>query len=223
MSATAAVLALSGTGLVAYGLSKQDTATPPSPGRSTAAAESPSGAASSSPPARKGAAYAVPQGEVLDRSQPTRVRIPSLKVNTDVIDLGLQPNRRMEVPQNGKQAGWFTGSPTPGQLGPSIIAAHVTWQSKRGVFFELGAMKPGQRIEVDRQDGSTAAFQVDQVGQYPKASFPTEKVYGTVDRAELRLITCGGVYDGDSGHHLDNIVVFAHLVPSTAPPAHHAG
>ena len=85
------------------------------------------------------------------------------------------------------------------------------------MFFELGAMKPGQKVEVDRADGSTAVFSVDAVGQYPKASFPTDKVYGTVDRAELRLITCGGVYDGDAGHHLDNVVVFAHLV--SASPA----
>ncbi|WP_071606482.1 class F sortase [Luteipulveratus halotolerans] len=220
-SAAAAVIALSGAGLVAYAGTQQDTATPPSPGRSAVASQSPSAATQSARPsassARSGAAYSRPVGTVLAASRPTRVRIPSLKVSTPMIDLGLQPNGRMEVPQNGRDAGWFTDSPTPGELGPSIVAAHVTWQNRRGVFFELGAMKPGQRVVVDRADGSAATFQVDQVGQYPKAAFPTDKVYGTVDRAELRLITCGGVYDGDAGHHLDNVVVFAHLVSASSP------
>ncbi len=38
------------------------------------------------------------------------------------------------------------------------------------------------------------------------------QVYGNTHRAELRLITCGGSFDQKSGHYVDNVVVFAHLV-----------
>ncbi|AKU18380.1 hypothetical protein VV02_25255 [Luteipulveratus mongoliensis] len=214
VSAAAAVLALSGAGLVAYGLSQQDTATPPSPGTSGHhhGAAPPPASTTTRAAGRAGAAYVLPVGQQMARSQPTRVRIPSLGVSSDMIKLGLQPNKRMAVPQNGSQSGWFDQSRTPGELGPAIVAAHVTWHGKRGVFFNLGAMKEGQKVEVDRADGSTAIFQVEDIGQYPKAKFPTDKVYGSVDHAALRLITCGGVYDGDAGHHLDNVVVFAKLV-----------
>ncbi|MGN7248284.1 class F sortase [Janibacter anophelis] len=148
----------------------------------------------------------------MSRSQPTSVSIPSLGVTSRVIDLGLQPDETMEVPQDGTSTGWFTGSPTPGELGPAVMAAHVTWDKAPAVFFELGSMRTGQRIEVDREDGSTAVFEVSDVGQYPKTQFPTEDVYGEVDHAALRLITCGGHFDGETGHHVDNVVVYAELV-----------
>lgn len=159
-----------------------------------------------------GTAYKTPQGPLLARSRPTKVTLPKIGATAPLIDLALKSDGRMEVPDNGTDAGWFTSSPTPGELGPAIIAAHVTHRSKPAVFFDLGAMRRGDRIEVAREDGTTATFAVTSVGQYPKAAFPTEEVYGSVDRASLRLITCGGVLDGETGSHVDNVVVYADLV-----------
>jgi hypothetical protein len=45
-----------------------------------------------------------------------------------------------------------------------------------------------------------------------KTAFPTALVYGKARYPELRLITCGGPFDTASGHYLDNIIVYAHLV-----------
>ncbi|WP_404385928.1 class F sortase [Knoellia locipacati] len=157
-------------------------------------------------------AYRTPKGPLLARSRPTTVTLPGQGKSAPVIDLSLKKDGRMEVPDNGTDAGWFTSSPTPGELGPAVIAAHVTHRSKPAVFFELSGMARGDRIEVTREDGSTATFAVTSVGQYPKADFPTEKVYGSVDHAALRLITCGGVLDGETGSHVDNVVVYADLV-----------
>jgi hypothetical protein len=61
-------------------------------------------------------------------------------------------------------------------------------------------------------DGNTARFTVDRVVSYPKAHFPTLAVYGATPRAELRLITCGGSFDRNSGHYLNNTVAYAHLL-----------
>ncbi len=79
------------------------------------------------------------------------------------------------------------------------------------MFFTLGALKPGQRIEVARTDGTTAAFEVDSVESFPKDSFPVRDVYGDTDHATLRLITCGGSFDERTYSYRNNIVVFAHL------------
>jgi hypothetical protein len=57
-----------------------------------------------------------------------------------------------------------------------------------------------------------AVFAVDGVQRVAKAAFPTEAVYGRASYPELRLITCGGPFDEASGHYLDNIIVYAHLV-----------
>jgi len=77
------------------------------------------------------------------------------------------------------------------------------------VFYSLGALEPGNRVEVARADGSTVAFEVYDVRVVPKDDFPTLEVYGNTDGPELRLITCGGPFDRSAGHYEDNVVVFA--------------
>ncbi len=150
----------------------------------------------------------------MSESAPVRLAIASIGVDTPLMDLGLQPDGTLEVPPDGVLAGWFTGAPTPGELGPAVIAGHVDWYGP-GVFYDLQLMVPGDLIEVARSDGSTAVFRATKVGLYPKNEFPTEAVYGALDFAGLRLITCGGLFDNEAGHYEDNVVVFAELVSST--------
>lgn len=164
--------------------------------------------AEKAPPAAKGP---VPMPE----SEPVSIEIPSLGVSSEVMDLGLRPDGSMEVPPGAYPAGWYTAAPTPGELGPAILAGHVNWNGEQGVFFELHKMTPGNEITVRRRDGSTALFGVDNVAQYPKNEFPTEAVYGNIDHAGLRLITCGGIFDSSADSYLDNIVVYASLIGST--------
>ncbi len=147
-------------------------------------------------------------------SHPVRLTVASISVDTPLMDLGLESDGTLEVPPDGTVAGWFTGAPTPGELGPAVIAGHVDWIGP-AVFHDLVLVVQGDLIEVERADGSTAVFSVTEAGQYPKNEFPTQAVYGPVDFAGLRLITCGGVFDPATGHYDDNIVVFAELVSST--------
>ena len=155
----------------------------------------------------------------LARSVPVRLQIAAIGVDSTLMDLGLEDDGSMEVPPGAFPAGWYTGAPTPGELGPAIIAGHVDLKGP-GVFFDLHKLKPGDRVNVTRKDGTRPAFRVTRVEQFPKDQFPTRKVYGNIDRAGLRLITCGGKFNSRSGHYDDNVVAFADLVaPSPSPPS----
>ncbi len=154
-----------------------------------------------------------PDPPILARSQPTRVRIPAIGVDSELVGLGLQDDGRMEVPPGAFPAGWYTGAPTPGELGPAILAGHVDHGGTAGVFYRLRELEPGDTVEVARQDGSTAVFRVTRVEQHRKDAFPTAAVYGDIDHAGLRLITCGGPFDRRARSYTDNIVVFAELDP----------
>ncbi len=151
----------------------------------------------------------------LQRSAPTHIGIPALGVSSTVMELGLQADGSMEVPPGAYPAGWYTHSPTPGELGPSILAAHVDWNGKPGVFVDIRELQSGDEVIITRQDGSTATFRVDRIDQYPKHSFPSEAVYGNIGHAGLRLITCGGDFNDDAGSYVDNIVVYASLLRSS--------
>lgn len=144
-------------------------------------------------------------------SRPTRVEIPAIGVDSELMDLGLAADGTMEVPPTGYPAGWYTGAPTPGELGPAVVVGHVDWRGP-AVFHDLFALEVGDLVLVTRQDGSTATFEVTRVEQYAKVAFPTDEVYGDIDHAGLRLITCGGIFNRATGSHDDNIVVFAVLV-----------
>ncbi|MDA4886894.1 class F sortase [Streptomyces sp. MS2A] len=148
----------------------------------------------------------------LARSVPVGLRIPALGVDTPVMDLGLASDGTVEVPPvtDDDRAGWYRHSPTPGQVGPSVILGHVTvGRYGDGVFRHLARLHRGDRIEARLRNGTAAQFAVTAVRTVAKADFPTEDVYGDVAGPELRLITCGGPRDGEE--YRDNVIVFAEL------------
>ncbi len=156
------------------------------------------------------------RGPLLPSSPPVSMAVPAIGVTSALIDLGLNPDNTVQVPSlddPDSKAGWYQYSPTPGSLGPAIILGHI--DSKKygpGVFFNLGKLKPGDTVDVTRKDGKVAVFRIDGVRSYPKNNFPTLEVYGNLDHAGLRLITCGGVFDPNKGSYESNIVAFASLV-----------
>ncbi len=113
-------------------------------------------------------------------------------------------------------AGWYEAGTTPGETGTAIVAGHVDNADGPAVFYRLGALKRGDRVEVDRRDGTVALFTVDAVEVYSARDFPDDKVYGAAPRPELRVITCGGGYSKTTGYQ-GNVVVFAHLTGSRQP------
>lgn len=137
------------------------------------------------------------------------LEIPAIGVSAPLISLGLDENQAMEVPTNFAEAGWYRHSPTPGETGPSVIAGHVDSQTGPAVFFRLTDLQAGDEVHVQRGDGTRTTFTVDRVEQHPKDAFPHDDVYGDTDGPELRLITCGGVFDRAQRAHRDNIIVYA--------------
>lgn len=216
-AAITAVLAVAGAVLLVLGA--QGTAGPPLPDRATAPTSSTPLAqpqASPTPKTSKGTATTpkpIDFGPVLPSSPPVALDIPAIDVHsTSIVDLGFADDGSIEVPRDPSAPGWFTPGPSPGQLGPAVIAGHVDSTEGPAVFYELGGLQRGDRVKVTRADASVATFVVDQVSVFPKANFPTHRVYGnTTSRAELRLITCGGTYDETTGY-VSNVVVFAHLI-----------
>ncbi len=140
---------------------------------------------------------------------PVALTIPSIRVSTPLIRLGLTPSGSLQVPDRFDVAGWYDRSPPPGATGPAVIAGHIDSVDGPAVFYRLSLLRPGDRVYVRRADGSVAVFAVTGVGLYPKDHFPTAQVYGSVPGPQLRLITCGGTFDWARHSYLSNVVVYA--------------
>ena len=140
---------------------------------------------------------------------PVRVAASSIGVDAPVDPLGLTPTGAMEVPTDFARVGWYQGSAAPGDPGVSVLAGHLDDADGPAVFFKLERLKPGEQIEVQRSDGTTARFAVTDVKVFPKQRFPTDQVFGTAAGPGLRLVTCIGRFDRKRSTYLDNLVVFA--------------
>ena len=221
VAALAVLLVLAGGLALTIGLRAQHHAPqPPASAAVPYAGSAPAGTtaaatgAPASPAARAGSTV---KGPILKASIPIRLDIPAIGIDSDLLQLGLNPDRTVQVPPLGKdsRAGWYRYSPTPGQLGPAILLGHVdSAEYGPGVFFELGALRPGETVSVTRSDHTVAVFRVDRVVSYPKDHFPTYDVYGNTDHAALRLITCGGKFDFSTRNYESNIVAYASLIGS---------
>ena len=149
-----------------------------------------------------GATTAPPQGP------PTRLRVPAIGIDTALESLHLGTDGALLPPRTFARAGWYVDGTAPGDQGPAVIAGHV--DSKRGpaVFYRLRELEAGDRIDVVR-GGATVRFTVVSTAWYPKTAFPADKVYGPTPDRQLRLITCGGVFDHHLRSYKDNLVVYA--------------
>ncbi|MBC2875989.1 MULTISPECIES: class F sortase [Streptomyces] len=166
---------------------------------------------------------------------PVRVRIPEIKVDAPLRGLRLLPDGSLASPPRDDKnlAGWYESGTAPGAIGTAVVAGHVDTSTGPAVFYNLGALKKKDLVEIVRADGRTAVFTIDAIEVYDRGDFPSRKVYGASGRAELRVITCGGGFSEERHAYLGNVVVYAHLAkvveagsgsgggssPSSAPPS----
>ncbi len=149
----------------------------------------------------------------LAASAVTGLDVPGIGLfSRQLSELGLRDDGSLDVPSEAQTVGWYEGSASPGTAGPAVLAAHVNYKGEEGAFARLGDVRAGDRVEVYRADETVAVFAVDRVEQYPKNAFPTESVYGPTPDGQIRLITCGGVFNEAKRSYDDNLVVFGRLV-----------
>ncbi|WP_112489616.1 class F sortase [Streptomyces bacillaris] len=143
----------------------------------------------------------------------SRVRIPTINVDAPIIDVNLDADGWIDAPpaEDPNLAGWYQNGISPGERGTSVVVGHVDNTSGPAVFYGLGSLQKGHRVEVERYDGRIGVFEVYGVEVFSKNDFPGARVYGDTGHAELRVITCGGSYSKAGGYE-GNVVVFARLV-----------
>jgi len=222
----ALTLALAIAGVVAIGVAVTGQQSPPTPAAARATETPPSTSPAAPPPPpstveEEAADAGTPSPSVSPSAAPAAVAapvslaIPAIGVTSDLLRLGLNGDGSVQVPPLAAddEAGWYERGPAPGAVGPAVVLGHVDSAAHGpGVFFELGGLAPGDEIAVTRADGTVAVFAVDRVERHPKDDFPTIDVYGNTEGAQLRLITCGGVFDAGARSYEDNVIAFASLV-----------
>ena len=166
--------------------------------------------------------------DVIDReaAPPRSIRIPAIGVRAPVIPLGLGSDGTMQTPRAFSVTGWYKPWREPGERGSAVITGHVDSVDGPAVFYRLRDLRRGNIIRVGRVDGSVVRFRVEGLERWPKAEFPTHRVFRPTRISTLRLVTCSGNFDASTGHYVDNTIVYAARVrvrrtlrPDARPPA----
>lgn len=155
------------------------------------------------------AAGAPPVSEPVLPAVPTGLSIPSLGVLAPVVPVGLAEDRSMQIP-GVSEAGWYLPGRAPGSpTGSAVIAAHVDFNERPGVFFELRDIQPGAEVVVTDAAGGTHRFVVTERTQVAKDRVPMQELFRTGGDPVLTLVTCGGAFDSGARSYSDNIIVRA--------------
>ena len=146
---------------------------------------------------------------------PVAVKIPKIDVNTEVLPVGLDKARAVDIPEDITKVGWYKLGVAPGaDQGSAVLVAHRDGRVQgHGVFYDLGNLSVGDKVVVTDAAGNKLKYKVVSREMISKKGLPLKELFAIDGPARLTLISCGGYYDKNNGGYQDNVVVTA--VPTT--------
>jgi LPXTG-site transpeptidase (sortase) family protein len=142
---------------------------------------------------------------------PRLLRIPKIGVLARVKRLGVNANNELKTPANVFDTGWYDGSAKPGESGAILIDGHVSGPNKYGIFYRLGNLQVGDKIQIERGDGTQFSYHVvkTQAYDYDKVDMAAAMRSVEPGKPGLNLITCSGRYDVRNNRFEQRLMVFA--------------
>jgi hypothetical protein len=164
-------------------------------------------AAESSPPPPSPAPS--PPELVADPFDVSRISIPDLDAEAEVVDVGVTEDRILEVPPDARILGRWSDGARPGAgTGSIVLVSHVDFRGVPGVLKRLADLPVGAEATLIGLDGEEATYVVETIDVYRKAVLPYQDIFRFDVPERLVLITCGGEIDPSSGRYDSNVVTY---------------
>lgn len=142
-------------------------------------------------------------------ARPVRVALSSVDIDSVVRPVGVARDAQMQLPPDPRVIGWYEFGPAPASgTGSVVLAGHL--DSRRfgvGPLVRLRDVEAGDPVDVLLSDGTTSTYRVVQVERFDQQALPAE-IFARTGAERLRVVTCGGSYDPDTGYE-KNLVVTA--------------
>ncbi len=145
---------------------------------------------------------------------PVHLRVPAIGVDQAVRAVGVATDGQLDVPADAASVSWYRFGSGPTEPGSTVLAGHVDFGGRQGVFWRLDEVAVGQRVEVSSAAG-VDAFVVTAARRYAKTALPVDALFGREGTSQLVLVTCGGSFDRATSSYRDNVVVIAQPIPRT--------
>lgn len=146
--------------------------------------------------------------------KPKRLYTETHGIDISLIEVGVEPDGKLENPKDWNVGGWFYKSSKPGEHGNIIINAHYdnNWGAP-AAFWKLKNIVVDDKVYLVDSLGKIHTYKVTK-SFYLDIDDPNRlSIFEDVeDKSELTLITCGGVWDFSAGTYNKRLVVKAELL-----------
>lgn len=153
-----------------------------------------------------------PEADTPPIAEPVQLEIPRLGSAASVEYVGLDDQRRMDVPKDAANVAWYKFGARPGEVGNAVLAGHLDSETGPAVFYDLESLEPGNTIFVTDSAGARHEFRVTDKQTYAHDKFPMDEVFGASDKRRLNLITCEGQFDAAAKNYSHRTVVYTEAV-----------
>ncbi len=154
-------------------------------------------------------------GVQIQLSKPKKLEIPAIKVSALIEEVGLDSQKRMDVPTKFDLVGWYKLGYKVGDKGNAVLDGHFDRKdSSPAVFYNLDKLKIGDDIFVTLEDGNKVSFKVTDKRNFDFDKVPIKELFGPSENAKLNLITCGGAWDAKAKNYSKRLVVYSEMKES---------
>lgn len=149
-------------------------------------------------------------------SAPTRVYADAVKIDANIIEVGVTESGAMDTPKEWLSAGWYKKSAKPGEPGNLIVNAHYDDSFARpAAFWELKNLKSGDKVYIVDGFGKTYTYQVTELLHIDISDPNRLHIFESDEsKAHITLITCGGVWLPGEATYNKRVVVKGDLIES---------
>lgn len=146
--------------------------------------------------------------EAVDAPRPVSMEFERIGAGGIIDEVGVLANGEMEIP-GAERVGWYRHGVAPGSAGSAVLAAHIAFDGRDGVFRHLDDALVGDTFSISFDDGSVRDYEVVEMAQYGKTELPFDRVFAKDGQPVVTLITCGGDFQSDVQSYADNVVAYA--------------
>ncbi len=141
---------------------------------------------------------------------PRYLSIDKLGINARVLPMSVTNSGAIQAPRNIFDAGWYSGSVKPGEIGAMFIDGHASGPTHEGLFAYLDTLAQGDQLQIEKGDGTQLIYQVVHIETVPLAELDMKKAllpYGNTLRG-LNLMTCTGKWLADQQTFDHRVLVY---------------
>jgi LPXTG-site transpeptidase (sortase) family protein len=154
-----------------------------------------------------------PQAPRPSEATVTRLRIPKIGVDANIVYLGVDAQGYMEAPKEPFDVAYYDFSSHPGHGSNAVFAGHVD-SAKVGpaIFWRLRQVAEGDQIQVALADGTIYDYKVIYASSFTSDAAPVQDIIGPTAKDSITVITCDGTFNTRTHEYDRRLIVRAERI-----------